>query len=728
MDLAPSATVDSPLWYRVSGLVPRLRASVRVRVRQDVGGPSRLLTDTLTGRHHLVDADGWAFVGRLDGQATVDEIWAQLRRHQTRPPTQQEVLDWLAALDRSGLLQGARLPDLDGVLSHQEEDRRRRRRERAHPLSWRVTWTDTAHRIARLDPLGRALFSPAGALAWLAVVAVGAAVAVSQATELGAALATRAADPRFLAAAALAWLPLKVLHELGHALALRRHGGRVGAYGVAFLWGLPAPFVDASAASAFGSRRERLVVTGAGIAVEVAVAALAVVAWWAAGGHGPAADAALALVVAGGVSTLLANANPLVRMDGYHLLVDAAGLPNLASRSRRWWLDRLRARLLRLPVPVRPPASRAERLALPLYAPSAWAFGVAVAVSITVWIASHAPTVAVAAAVLGTWALALRPLWALAKWSAAAPELDGRRLRLSVIALVAGALAVTAVLAVPLPHTTVAHGVAWMPEEAIVRSPLDGFVVDVRAEGDRPVTLGQPLLRVENDDLPLRHARLRADRVAAEMAAGAARLVDPARAARADADVQRLLAEEADVAHRLALRDVASSRAGRLAWADPRRLAGRPVRRGEILGHVLADDELVARVALPSAAAEALARGVARVEVLDVASPHAGHAGRWDGSVPAAVTRLPTAALGVAAGGPVETDPTDADGLRTREPVVVLDVPVPGVPARRLGSRLLVRFEHDASPLGPRLAMRLRQGLLRHLGEAAVPSAGGGTP
>jgi hypothetical protein len=76
------------------------------------------------------------------------------------------------------------------------------------------------------------------------------------------------------------------------------------------------------------------------VLVESVLASIGVMVW-AAVQPGVVRDVALAVALVGGVSTLLANANPLVRMDGYHVLTDLLDLPNLAQRSRRWWFETL---------------------------------------------------------------------------------------------------------------------------------------------------------------------------------------------------------------------------------------------------------------------------------------------------------------------------------------------------------------------------------------------------
>ena len=117
---------------------------------------------------------------------------------------------------------------------------------------------------------------------------------------------------------------------------VRRFGGAVHEMGISLVFLTPAPYVDATAANGFASARQRAVVSAAGIMVELALAALAMGAWLLLG-PGLLHDAALAVLLICSVSTLLFNANPLLRLDGYHLLCDALQLPNLALRSQAWW-------------------------------------------------------------------------------------------------------------------------------------------------------------------------------------------------------------------------------------------------------------------------------------------------------------------------------------------------------------------------------------------------------
>ena len=84
-------------------------------------------------------------------------------------------------------------------------------------------------------------------------------------------------------------------------------------------------------------------------------------------------------------------------------------------------------------------------------------------------------------------------------------------------------------------------------------------------------------------------------------------------------------------------------------------------------------------------------------------------------SVPAAAHQLPSAVLGTKGGGPTAVDPRDEKGLATLESVFEFELELPQqVPHEWLGSRVFVRFEHVAEPVGQRMLRGLRRAFLSH--------------
>lgn len=134
----------------------------------------------------------------------------------------------------------------------------------------------------------------------------------------------------------------KILHELGHAYTAHRYGCRVATMGVAFLVMFPVLYTDTSDAWKLTSRRQRLGIAIAGIAVELALAIICTSLW-----HflpdGALRSAVFLMASTTWIMTLLINLNPFMRFDGYYLLSDFLGVENLQQRAfnlAKWQLRR----------------------------------------------------------------------------------------------------------------------------------------------------------------------------------------------------------------------------------------------------------------------------------------------------------------------------------------------------------------------------------------------------
>jgi len=133
---------------------------------------------------------------------------------------------------------------------------------------------------------------------------------------------------------------IKFVHELGHAITAKRQGCRVPTIGIAFLVLWPVAYTDVNEAWKLPRRQQRLAVSAAGILTELIVAAWATLAWNFLP-DGPLRSACFLLAAVTWISTVVLNASPFMRFDGYFLLSDALDLPNLHTRAfalARWQL------------------------------------------------------------------------------------------------------------------------------------------------------------------------------------------------------------------------------------------------------------------------------------------------------------------------------------------------------------------------------------------------------
>jgi putative peptide zinc metalloprotease protein len=131
----------------------------------------------------------------------------------------------------------------------------------------------------------------------------------------------------------LAVIVVKLLHELGHGLACRRFGGECHELGLLFVGFVPLLYCDVSDSWRFADRRQRMLVSAAGILTELLLAAVAGLLW-SITRPGMLHMFLLNVMLICSLNTLLVNGNPLLRYDGYYVLSDALNIPNLAGRSR----------------------------------------------------------------------------------------------------------------------------------------------------------------------------------------------------------------------------------------------------------------------------------------------------------------------------------------------------------------------------------------------------------
>lgn len=204
------------------------------------------------------------------------------------------------------------------------------------PLAIRFPGIDPTPLLDRLAWFGRIAFSRPGAvLTLLAMVLVGIAL-LGRSEELLAELyrLTDLFQPEYAGAAMLAVALLKTWHELGHGLACRRFGGECHEVGLMLLFFLPCLYCDVSDTWMLRDRWKRAVVALGGVYFELLLATLAAGLWLILA-PGFLKVLCLYLAVAASISTLLVNLNPFMRFDGYYLLSDVWGVPNLYEQSRR---------------------------------------------------------------------------------------------------------------------------------------------------------------------------------------------------------------------------------------------------------------------------------------------------------------------------------------------------------------------------------------------------------
>ena len=725
-------------WYRVSALKPRLRGHVRIHRHVYRGEIWYVVEDRVSGKYHRFNPTSYRVIGLLDGQRTLQAVWDRLTASlDDHTPSQDELVQLFGQLYAADLIQCDVTPDVAELFERGGRQRRSRLLARfANPVSLRFPLLDPDALLARLLALAGPLARTPGVLLWLLVVLPALALAPAHWRELTGNFNERLLAVDNLLLLALLFPLLKAAHELGHGLACKRYGGEVHEMGLMLLVFFPVPYVDASSASTFASRWQRMLVGAAGMLTELFIAALAFYAWLA---LEPGFVRALAynLIVLASITTLMFNANPLLRYDGYYILADAIESPNLGQRATEYWQYLLRRHVFGLQLTDRPHATPGERRWFVGYAPLAFAYRMFVLFSIAVFIASGYFFIGVLIAGWGIVASLVLPLVRGVRRMAGDSALDAQATRVRGMLLGAVVLAAVLLFGVPLPYHSVAEGVVWPPDSAVLRAQGAGFVSRVLARPGQRVQPGDAVLECVDPNLSARLADQRGRLALAQARYDAAFGVQPARAALMAEELRReqaVLATLEDDARRLVLRAGAG---GALLLPKPDDLPGRYLKRGDVVGHIDTGEPPVVRVVLPqwqvaplrmSTSAHNAAQGAAAAAPGSGANPAAGAAPAlrievrlpqdpasvWPAtlnrSVPSAARELPSPALGTSGGGDIALDPRDPKGLQALQSMFEHELQLPaGLPYRQIGTRVQVRFEHEAEPIAWRIGRALRR-------------------
>jgi putative peptide zinc metalloprotease protein len=165
------------------------------------------------------------------------------------------------------------------------------------------------------------------------------------------------------------WISLaiiKVIHEFGHGLTAKHFGGEVHEMGMLFLVLTPALYCDVTDSWLLPNKWKRIWISAAGIYVECFLASIATFVWWNTE-EGLVNSLSLATMFICSVNTILFNANPLLRYDGYYVMADWLEIPNLRIKSTQFFAYLVQEKVLGLEIPVQSYMPRSRRILFVTY-------------------------------------------------------------------------------------------------------------------------------------------------------------------------------------------------------------------------------------------------------------------------------------------------------------------------------------------------------------------------
>ena len=714
-------------WHLVRHLKPRLRNSVTALPRTLRGKAWILLHDAFTYKFIRITPDAWRVIALMDGHRTLDEVWdtaciqaetAMGEKHQA-VVGQHDLVQMLSQLYSNDMLATQMPADASEMLERFHKQRFNRiKQSYFNPLSIKIPLCYPDKWFERQCRLADVLFSRTAFVLWLIFILPAVALVWQHWTAL-----TENFSDRVLAAHNLfiLWLTypvVKSIHEWAHGMAVKAWRGSVREIGLMLILFMPVPYVDAGSSYRFVSKWQRAAVAAAGIMAELLLGAMAVYVWlWAEAGVVRAL--AFNVILISGVSTLLVNGNPLMRYDGYYIVTDLLEIPNLAQRAKNYWVY-LSDRFLFGSKDAKPPlGSEYERFWLLVYGAVAPVYRIVIMVSLIWFVAQQYFFFGILMALVSAWLTLLLPLYKTFKHVFSSNSLARYRSQALRRFYILTVIVIVTVFAVPLPFYSVQDGVVWLPDQAIVRAPVDGHLTNQTANPHQAVQIGDIVLVLSNSKI-LQEKQLSEERInALDLQI---RQTQPMDLAKVQLLRQQKTAEAAKLIHLKREAEYLVVRAQSKGYwypADMTFLEGQFAKKGSILGYVVAGTSDTVRVAVHQDDMKLIEERLQAVEIRPVTHMEHSYSASLSRITPRGDFELASPALGIEGGGQIATRPSEKGEQQALDRFFDVDLSIQRHQVNDekwiFGQRVYVRFNLGRTPLAWQWFLRLKQLFLKEL-------------
>jgi putative peptide zinc metalloprotease protein len=515
MSLAPATCSGKSPADAMKDLTFVLRSDLHVSRQVHQGQPVYVVHDPVSFKTHRLPLSSYQLYVRLDPSKKLNENFDSLvRQNHLKRDDRESFFQLIMQLQQLNLLV---LPVANGSRLHDQyvrQTKTRRRNKLLGALFMTIPLAQPDEFLTRTSHRVRWMFTQGFLAGWAAAGLCALWLVVSRFEEFtqpfNGLLATD--NLPFLWAA---FVVLKVWHELGHAYACKIYGGAVPEMGMILIAGTPAAYVDATSAWSFPERWKRLVVMAGGMYFESIVAIPAVFVW--AFATSPLlTSCAWQLVMMASLITLLFNANPLMKYDGYFIASELVGIQNLRGRSDQYlkaWMKRI---FLGLESgnslsSVRKSDESVETcirgtdtgstLILAAYGVAAAIYRTLLIFGIAAMIATRFPMIGLALAAFHLVSTLGSSGLSLGKYLLTSSETASVRGRARLVAVFALIIVPLLSLVVPVPFGVVAQGVVAAESEYFLNAETPGTLLQSLVNPGDVVNSGALLAQLENPDV-----------------------------------------------------------------------------------------------------------------------------------------------------------------------------------------------------------------------------------
>jgi putative peptide zinc metalloprotease protein len=314
----------------------RMRPDLEARRQRYQGAGYWVLKEPVGLNYYRFHEEEYAILQMLDGHTSLEQIKERFEDEFTpQKITFQDLQQFIGMLHRSGLVISESSGQGKQLKKRRDEKKRKELMGKlSNVFALRFRGIDPEWILNTVYKFTWWFFSPAFMVVWFIIVASAASLVLVNFDIFRQRLP---GFHEFFATQNWAYLActmavVKVLHEFGHGLSCKHYGGECHEMGAMLLVFTPALYCNVSDSWMLPNKWHRAFIGAAGMYVEIFLASLATFVWWFSE-PGLINQIALSVMFICSVSTVMFNGNPLLRFDGYYILMDILEIPNLRQKS-----------------------------------------------------------------------------------------------------------------------------------------------------------------------------------------------------------------------------------------------------------------------------------------------------------------------------------------------------------------------------------------------------------
>lgn len=688
---------EESLSAKLGSIKAGLRSDLEISRQVKNGNPHYVVHDPVSFQSHVFTLEDYRIIGALDERITLQETFNALLAQETFVADDEEdFFKFVLALRMQNLLSNS---GGQGKELYEKQKKTQEAQKKAgimRLLSIRIPLVNPDAFLTKTISAVSFLFSTWFFILWLIVGSSAIYVLVRRYSEFTEPLNGLLALEN-IPYLVFSMIGLKVWHELGHGYACKYFGGKVPEMGTIIMMGMPLAYVDASAAWSFERRRQRLLVMLGGMYFE-SMLAIAAVFVWAFSNNGFLSACAYQTILTASVVTVLFNANPLMRYDGYFVATEVLRIQNLRQIATNELKRFTKSIFLGIESEPNSEQSGYVRTIALIYGICSGIYMNLLLFSIAAMLAYQVPVGGIIFASYYIIFSLNQKLGALQKYLFSSDEAKTAGIRAKVIGVLCFIVLPPLIVFAPTPFRITVTGLLSSEVEHEVRSLVAGTVTEI------PVSVGQTV-EPETTVAKLSNPKLTTELDTARAEVNHARLV---RKAMVDVDrvkfkqftyvLTRASKELEDKSREFSALDVCAGKSGIVASLPHKKQTGRFINVGDPVATIVTGAQSVRCYLTESQILQTSCCAGEEVFLSFIGHPLSTRSATVTSVAPTAEGEFADSALTQLGGGEILVDSQTGRAL---EPVFRIEIrPNKELKRDLVGQRLMVNFPKDYEPLG----------------------------